>query len=435
MATPLVSPVFYVWHPDTGLPLSGGWIWSYEPGSTTPKPTYMSADGSDQNANPVPLNAAGYASVFLDGLYRIVITDAGGDVLYDFDNVDDFSGQTGDEWILPTEATYVSPASFSVSGDMTGTFSPGRALKIEDSESFVAYVQSAAYSGGLTVVTFYSGTMATAGLSSVSIGLVSVAPLSMLNTGIAVAGGRTTSTRGSAIYAVNGILGGTPDYLDGINGLTGGPVVNGEPTRLQTGDMAFVADPDGASCTVFVMDAEDGGDADGENVVTPVLNGGLMRWKRKESYFNEERVMNKTYPIGCTIGLTIPTNPADLYGIGTWEPWGVGCTPVCVDSSNPLFSEAGNTGGSADAVVVEHTHSAEVGITDPGHVHSYTRTPRALNCNNENDATGTGSEYSSDTGKAVTGISVSVTLDPVGSSGTSANLQPYICEYRWRRVS
>lgn len=81
------------------------------------------------------------------------------------------------------------------------------------------------------------------------------------------------------------------------------------------------------------------------------------------------------------------------------------------------------SGGSADAVVVSHTHAATV--TDTGHIH---------NTNiliNDNVGPTTGNEVSSNTGNttyintqsAVTGISVSNAT--AGVSGTNANLPPY----------
>ena len=77
------------------------------------------------------------------------------------------------------------------------------------------------------------------------------------------------------------------------------------------------------------------------------------------------------------------------------------------------------TGGSADAVVVSHTHSATV--TDPGHAHSY---------NNPGGSTGSYSGGASSgpspstTGSATTGISVANST--TGVSGTNANLPPYL---------
>lgn len=82
----------------------------------------------------------------------------------------------------------------------------------------------------------------------------------------------------------------------------------------------------------------------------------------------------------------------------------------------------GATGGSADAVVVSHTHTATSVVTDPGHAHSY---------NNPGGSTGSYSggansgPSASTTGSATTGITVATTNASSGVSGTNANLPPY----------
>lgn len=76
----------------------------------------------------------------------------------------------------------------------------------------------------------------------------------------------------------------------------------------------------------------------------------------------------------------------------------------------------GATGGSADAVVVAHTH----GVNDPGHSHT-----TAMQVDT---AAGTGfnkllpgSGYNAPSSTSATGI----TINSAGSSGTNANMQPY----------
>jgi hypothetical protein len=77
------------------------------------------------------------------------------------------------------------------------------------------------------------------------------------------------------------------------------------------------------------------------------------------------------------------------------------------------------TGGSKDAIVVSHTHTATV--TDPGHTH----TPGSISTNNINQGTGGGGSTQTPGAipSAVTGISVANSTE--GSSGTNANLVPY----------
>ena len=79
----------------------------------------------------------------------------------------------------------------------------------------------------------------------------------------------------------------------------------------------------------------------------------------------------------------------------------------------------GASGGTKDAIVVSHTHTATV--TDPGHKHSAYTTPYL---NAGIPAGGNpGTVFAGDTGTATTGISVGIST--VGSSGTDANLPPY----------
>jgi len=91
----------------------------------------------------------------------------------------------------------------------------------------------------------------------------------------------------------------------------------------------------------------------------------------------------------------------------------------------------GATGGSADAIVVSHTHTGTSTVTDPGHNH----TPQTLGsaqAGSDNggapvDAStgyGTG-RTSSVTSTSTTGITVATSISTTGSSGTNANLPPY----------
>jgi hypothetical protein len=84
----------------------------------------------------------------------------------------------------------------------------------------------------------------------------------------------------------------------------------------------------------------------------------------------------------------------------------------------------GATGGSADAIVVSHTHTATV--TDSGHLHSTNRFLGSLagfNTAYVGDNAGSGPSSSGVTNTATTGITVSNST--TGASGTNANLPPY----------
>ena len=96
-----------------------------------------------------------------------------------------------------------------------------------------------------------------------------------------------------------------------------------------------------------------------------------------------------------------------------------------------VTGSATQTGGSKDAIVVSHTHTATSTVTDPQHNH----TPQTLGsaqAGSDNggapvDAStgyGTG-RTSSVTSSSSTGITVATSISTEGSSGTNANLVPY----------
>jgi len=137
------------------------------------------------------------------------------------------------------------------------------------------------------------------------------------------------------------------------------------------------------------------------------------------------------HPVGSIyINATNSTNPGTLLGFGTWTAFGAGRVPVGFDSTNALFDTAEETGGSADAVVVSHTHTATV--TDPGHKHTYsahlnTAVAGPVSLADRMPLT------TADTSTATTGITVANST--TGSSGTNANYQPYITVYMWKRTA
>jgi microcystin-dependent protein len=99
-----------------------------------------------------------------------------------------------------------------------------------------------------------------------------------------------------------------------------------------------------------------------------------------------------------------------------------GRMPIGVSGSYALAS----TGGSANAVVVSHTHTATSVVTDPGHTHTFSIGPRlggSYNYPSNSDSVGgTGVGTNSNT----TGITVATTNSTEGVSGTGANLPPYL---------
>jgi len=139
------------------------------------------------------------------------------------------------------------------------------------------------------------------------------------------------------------------------------------------------------------------------------------------------------YPVGSIYtNATNSTNPATLLGFGTWTAFGAGRVMVGFNSGNALFDTAEETGGSADAIVVSHTHTATSTVTDAGHTHTGTVGSSG------SGATGGGISVpinNTSIGTSTTGITVATTNASTGSSGTNANYQPYITVYMWKRTA
>ena len=84
------------------------------------------------------------------------------------------------------------------------------------------------------------------------------------------------------------------------------------------------------------------------------------------------------------------------------------------------------TGGSANAIVVSHTHTATSTVTDPGHLHGAFLTELSVGV--ASGTLRTGKNATTDNTYIdlnTTGITVATTVASTGTSGTNANLPPY----------
>jgi microcystin-dependent protein len=129
----------------------------------------------------------------------------------------------------------------------------------------------------------------------------------------------------------------------------------------------------------------------------------------------------------CAGAAVSRTTYATLFAvIGTTFGVGDGSTTFNVPNytnRSPYGTTVGATGGSADAVVVSHTHTAT--STSPPHAHDYltVQTGSGGTTGVVRDAFG---GVSSTFTTATTTATVSTTIASAGVSGTNANLPPYL---------
>ena len=75
---------------NSGVPLSGGLIYTYAAGTTSPLPTYTSSTGLVPHTNPIVLDAAGRVNeIWLDSAstYKFILKTSTGITIATFDNV------------------------------------------------------------------------------------------------------------------------------------------------------------------------------------------------------------------------------------------------------------------------------------------------------------------------------------------------------------
>ena len=84
---PINTPVFRALDAN-GKPLSGGELYTYVAGSSTPQSTYADPGGASPNTNPVILDSTGSAKIFLAPQnYKFVLQDANGVQQWTVDNI------------------------------------------------------------------------------------------------------------------------------------------------------------------------------------------------------------------------------------------------------------------------------------------------------------------------------------------------------------
>jgi len=169
-----------------------------------------------------------------------------------------------------------------------------------------------------------------------------------------------------------------------------------------------------------------------------------------------QAALQAIYPVGTVYtNAANAANPSTFFGFGTWVEIGAGRVLIGQDTGDTSFDVLGETGGSKDAVVVAHTHTGSTGnagahnhsVNDPTHSHQqYTigENSGIRVTDHSGQDTWEGEAYrgfyttASATGISLNGVgdhTHTVTVNSTGSSGTNANLQPYVVVKMWQRTA
>lgn len=193
----------------------------------------------------------------------------------------------------------------------------------------------------------------------------------------------------------------------------------------------------------------------------PTASTGTSTTQIATTAFVAATLLASVYPVGSIYSSTVATNPGTLLGFGTWVAYGAGRVLI----GNGGGYTAGATGGSADAIVVAHTHTGATLGQSVGHTHGFSGTTDSAGLHNhvidavnpglygpynkvsgQNDRAdgadyGTSNEgvhthtFSGNTGGTSSDHAHEFTTNSSGASGTGANLQPYVVVYMWNRTA
>lgn len=166
---------------NAGVVLSGGLIYTYLAGTTTPVPTYTDSTAATPNANPIVIGSNGRLAneVWLaNGVaVKFVLTDANTNILQTQDFVPGINSTNLilSEWVPGLTATYISASSFSVVGNNVATYQVNRRIQYSvTGGTFYGTISASSYGGGITTVTFSAdSTGMDSSLSAVNYGFMS----------------------------------------------------------------------------------------------------------------------------------------------------------------------------------------------------------------------------------------------------------------------
>jgi len=177
------SPVFNGWQgfTPTGLPMNGGYLYTYQAGTSTPLSSYTTSAGNITNSNPIQLGSDGRppSEIWLvtTNSYKFVLTDSLLNIIGTYDNITGIDNSVPaalSEWVVTgLTPSYVSATQFTLAGDQTATFQVGQRVRYTLGSGQNTGSITASVYGALTTVTLVTDSIPLDNtLSAVDIGFL-----------------------------------------------------------------------------------------------------------------------------------------------------------------------------------------------------------------------------------------------------------------------
>lgn len=324
----LYVPHFVYFADDDGNPLSGGKLYTYAAGTNTPKATYTTAAGDIENANPVELDSAGRATVFLSGSYKFSLTTAGGVVIRTTDNVTSFNATT--------ETTEGFFQAFSGDGATTA-FTLSENLGTDERALTVQAVIECVTNGAFTTDTGWSkgaGWTIAAGVATATGAISTAIEQSSAKT---LVNGRAYSVKYTITRSAGTItlsLGGTAGTARSADGTYSETIIAGSTQTISFGTSGFTGTLDNVTIT----------ETSGPELLNPAsftLNG---------------------------TALTITPPPAIGTGnIMVWAPYTlIGAAGAAQVAADEAIAAAANAEAFVDAGAFKYAFDSSTSMADPG---------------------------------------------------------------------
>lgn len=183
--------------------------------------------------------------------------------------------------------------------------------------------------------------------------------------------------------------------------------------------------------TQFVVGC--GGDSETANAAAITVSGdirlkGTVYIGCEKDSTGGKSIIDLIYPVGSIYMSVNSADPGTLFG-GTWQQ----IKDRFLLSAGDTYA-AGNTGGSADAVVVKHFHQPSTG--DGFHAYMSGTAERVR----VGTSTGSGARYAivgkkNASSADASGLRYAGNTDYTGSDGAGKNMPPYLAVYVWQRIS
>lgn len=156
---------------------------------------------------------------------------------------------------------------------------------------------------------------------------------------------------------------------------------------------------------------------------------------------NVVEIIKKVYPVGSIYMSTVSTNPATLFGFGTWEAMPAGRVLLAQGKSSwGTTYNAGSTGGEAThrltvGELPAHNHTASTNTTG-NHTHQFQLYGPNGNTN-MNFPSDFDTNYARNKGTTLSAgnHSHTININNTGSSQSHNNMQPYLTVYMWKRTA